>query len=125
MATLSSIKRLNALVEANIFLTSGKLDYSRTIEAIARLAQAVEAYQDDSENIWFIEGVYSTSPADILAGAFWHLYEWSAGEQCQSYRALCAVGRIFSPGCSGGPEPDSLEDEVYAELANMAERHYK
>ena len=124
MKTLSSIKRLHRLAEKNLFLTSGNLDYPRTLEAIAKLSEAVEEYTGDGEEIWFIEGMAS-SPADVLMGAFWHLCEWSAGQASRSYEVSCIVGRIFSPGFSDGPEPDSCEEDVYSALSDMAENYYK
>jgi|DEB0MinimDraft_10_1074344.scaffolds.fasta_scaffold07124_1 hypothetical protein len=124
MKTLSSIKRLHRLAEKNLFLTSGNLDYPRTLEVIAKLSEAVEEYTGDGEEIWFIEGMAS-SPADVLIGTFWHLYEWSAGQASRSYEVSCIVGRIFSPGFSDGPEPDSCEEDVYSALADMAENYYK
>jgi len=124
MATLSSIERLHRLAEKNLFLTSGNLGYPRTLEVIAKLSEAVEEYTGEGEEIWFIEGMAS-SPADVLIGAFWHLYEWSAGQTSRSYEISCIVGRIFSPGFSDGPEPDSCEEDVYSALADMAESYYK
>lgn len=124
MATLSSIKRLHRLAEKNLFLTSGTLDYPRTLEVIAKLSEAVEEYTGEGEEIWFIEGMAS-SPGDVLIGAFWHLYEWSGGQTSRSYEVSCIVGRIFSPKFLDGPEPDSCEEDVYSALADMAESHYK
>jgi len=51
MKTLSSIKRLHRLAEKNLFLTSGNLDYPRTLEVIAKLSEAVEEYTGDGEEI--------------------------------------------------------------------------
>ena len=124
MATLSSIKRLHGLAEKNLFLTTGTLDYPRTLEVIARLSEAVEAHDGESEDIWLIEGMAS-SPDDVLIGAFWHLYEWSGGQASRSYEVSCIVGRIYSPGFTDGPEPDSCEEDVYSALADMAEEHYR
>lgn len=124
MATLSSIKRLHRLAEKNLFLTTGSLGYPRILEVIAKLSEAVEEYTGEGEEIWFVEGMAS-SPDDVMLGAFWHLLEWSGGQDSRSYDVFCIVGRVVLPGFADAPEPGSCEQDVYSALADMAEAHYQ
>ena len=124
MATLSSIKRLHRLVEHNLFMITGNLDYMRTIDAIAALSGAIEAYQGESEDIWYLEGIGCAEPDHILIGAYWHLTEWHGGQFSRTYEASCIIGRIFQPGMSVKPDPESCEHDVYLQLQDMAEGYH-
>jgi len=124
MATLSSIKRLHRLVEHNLFMITGTLDYMRTIDAIAALSEAIEAYQGEGENIWYLEGIGCAGPDDIIAGSYCHLVEWHGGQFSRTYEVSCILGRIFNPGMSDGPETESCEHEVYLQLQDMAEGYH-
>jgi hypothetical protein len=48
-----------------------------------------------------------------LVGAYWALTEWHGGQWSVEYRALCTIGRIFKPGMTNGPEPDTGESVAY------------
>lgn len=115
-----NIERLRGVVAKAITQTNSTLDYSRTVAAIERLANVVSETETD-ENVWYL-GEFCCPLDSILVGAYWHLTEWHGGQWSDTYRALCAVGEIFQPGCTSGPEPESSETDVYEQLAVMAER---
>jgi len=41
------------------------------------------------------------------------LNEWHAGQYSTEYAALSAIGQVFQPGMTSGPEPDSCEYTAY------------
>lgn len=74
------------------------------------LCAAIKAEKETDWNTGESEGF---SLADYITGAFWAFSQWHAGQNSQSYAALCALGSIFSPGMCDGPEPESGEQIAY------------
>ena len=78
-------------------------------EAILALCAAVDEV-DETEHLWETIGEHSEAClGDLIVGAFWTFTEWHAGQSSPEYAALCALGRIYSPGMTSGPEPESGE----------------
>lgn len=113
-----NVERLRAIVEKALTRVDSTLDYPRTIEAIEKLAN-VTAETETDENVWYL-GDFGYSLYSILVGSYWHLTEWHGGQWSATYRAMCAVGVLFNPGCTNGPEPESCEMDVYRDLETMA-----
>jgi hypothetical protein len=101
-----------AIAGSSVFRTDGP-----TIDlpaALIALAQAVHDYDGETESMWGTIGEHTECPlGDLLVGAYWALTEWHGGQSSDTYAAMCAVGRVFNPGCCDGPEPDSGEESVY------------
>ncbi len=114
-----NIERLRAVAVRAITRTDSTLDYSRTVETLEKLANRLDATETD-ETVWCL-GEFDVSLDALIVGAYWHLTEWHAGQWSDGYRAMCALGNIFSPGCTSGPEPKSVEKDVYSELERMAQ----
>ncbi len=75
------------------------------------LVNAIKAEPDDDDSwLYYGEGG-ECSLCDFIPGAYWALTELHAGQFSDSYRAMCALGRIFSPGMS------SLDDDNCGEKA--------
>lgn len=104
------------IIESEVFHTNGPaIDLPA---ALIALGNAVHAEETD-ESIWSCLGEFTEAPlGDLITGAYWSLTEWHAGQSSPSYAALCALGQVFSPGMSGGPEPDSCEASAY-EMVNQ------
>ena len=84
--------------------------------ALIALANAVHELPDtdETEFIWSSIGEHTECPlGDLIVGAYWALTEWHGGQSSDTYAAMCALGQVFKPGMSGGPEPDSGEESVY------------
>lgn len=124
MPTLSSISRLHNVIESNLFMTTGNLDYDRVTDAIILLANAAHDYNSPEPNEpWDLYAIGEFACADIndlIVGAYWHYTEWHGGQWSKEYAALSALGQYFSPGMTTGPEPDSRERDVYLALHDMA-----
>ncbi len=114
-----NIERLREVVAKAITRTDSTLDYARTVQAIERLANVVRDTETDTD-VWYL-GEFCCPLDSILVGAYWHLTEWHGGQWSDTYRAMCAVGDVYSPGMESGPEPESCENDVYEQLAMMAE----
>ena len=116
MATLSSIKRLYRAIDASVFCTTGKLDYDRVTDAVIKLADVVDTYEGDYDDIWYIGEYGACTLSDFIVGAYWHYTEWHAGQWSKGYAALSALGQVFNPGMSM-PEEDN---PAYFWLETMA-----
>ena len=113
-----NIERLHALICRALFRINSPLDYDRTTDAIIRLCEVIQDTETD-ETTWWI-GEDECALADLIPGAFWHYTEWHAGQYSKGYRALSALGQIFSPGMSC-LERDSAEYDAYQALEQMAQ----
>ena len=101
----------NAIMRSAVFRTDGKpIDLPR---ALSLLARAVHTHETD-ESIWSSLGEHTEAPlGDLIVGAYWAMTDWHAGQSSPEYAALCALGQVYSPGMTSGPEPDSCEAIAY------------
>ena len=76
------------------------------------------AIKAEKETDWNIGEFETFSLSDYIIGAFWAFSQWHAGQNSQSYAALCALGSIFTPGMCDGPEPESSE-QTACEAVNV------
>ena len=109
------IQRLARLVERQLFRTNGTLSYSRTLEAIAKLAIEIEYFEGDINWDYGID--YSLD--SLIVGAYWYCTDYHAGMGSDEYALLCQLGGIFTPNYST-LERDSSEFDVYVGLAVKA-----
>ena len=82
-------------------------------EAIQNLCDAINA--EDKTN-WSLGESGDCTLASFLIGAYWSLTEWHGGQSSPEYAALCAIGSIFSPGCTSPPTSDD-ESEYWPYVA--------
>jgi len=116
---MKNITRLYNVINRSLFCTDGNLDYNRITEAFTLLANEITRtdYDECDNNYWTI-GEYDLCPLDeLIIGAYWHYTEFHEGQWSLSYAALCALGKVFSPGRTG---PES-ENEAYLALNELAE----
>jgi hypothetical protein len=78
-------------------------------EVLLELAAAIKS---EEETNWELGECGACCLSDFLAGAYWSLTEWHAGQWSPEYAALCALGGIFRPGCTSAPE--SAEESEWA-----------
>ena len=124
MSTLATITRLHNLLERNITQINPPLDYSRVVRALEVAANALNNYQGENED-WLYIGEF-TCPIDaFIVGGYWHLTEWHNGQWSDSYRALCALGNIYSPGYENGPEDESSAKDIYEMLEQLANENHR
>lgn len=96
-------------------------DYEGFMNQIIELSNAVADYEGETESIWYL-GEYGDYTLDaLLVGAYWHFVEYHTGQFSLSYAALSAIGRVFNPGMTNGPEPESAELYVYETLNQLAD----
>jgi hypothetical protein len=117
---LNTISTLHAAIAgSSIFRTEGPvIDFPAALIALANAVHALDHTDDDTEHIWGSVGEHTECPlGDLIVGAYWSLSEWHGGQASDTYAALCALGQVFSPGMSNGPEEDSCEYGVY-EMVN-------
>lgn len=115
------IKKIFDIIDRSIFMVNSTLDYKRTVEAIILLANVIKEEETD-ESIWSIGEFGNTTLDSLLIGAYWFFSDYYNGMFSDEYKALCAIGKIFSPGMSHGPEKDSSEEYVYQGLKAMFEK---
>jgi hypothetical protein len=126
MSRKQDIERLFKVIDRSLFTISGSLDYDRVTDAIISLANAVNDYTGDTDEIWYIGESGCCYMADLIVGAYWHFTEWHDGQSSKGYEALSALGQIFSPNLIFGlGHMSTVEDdnEAYMALSDMAS-HY-
>ncbi len=121
---IETIEALRKVIYRETLTTNARLGYDRTIDLVGLLADKIHDYEGDNED-WLYLGEFDVTPDSIMVGAYWHLTEWHRGQESASYRAMCQIGQVFSPGMSDGPEPDSSEMDFYQALNEMAEKTEK
>lgn len=89
-------------------------------QALIDLCDAVMA-EDDVD--WCLGEFREATLDSLIVGAYWAFSEWHGGQESQTYAALCALGRVFKPGCTDGPEADSTEMDVYNTIGQWFEEH--
>jgi hypothetical protein len=104
----------NAIIQSEVFRTDGpSIDLP---EALIALGNAVAENETD-ETTWALGEYSEACLGDLIVGAYWILTEWHAGQSSPEYAALCALGRVFSPGMTGPPDlddPDNCGGEATA-----------
>lgn len=117
---LRNITRLYNVAYNTIATINGRLSYERITDCIIRLADMV-AETETPEFFLQETGEHNEFRLDdLLIGAYWHFTEWHSGQFSKGYQALSAIGRIFSPGCTNGPEQGTGERIAYELLHQLA-----
>lgn len=107
---MKNIERLYSVIDNNLFMTTGKLDYDRLMDSFIKLCDLINDGEYD-ESLWYI-GEYKTACLDnLIVGAYWHFTEWHSGQFSKSYQCLCLLGSIYQPNMA------SLDPENYGEYA--------
>ena len=119
----SNIERLAAVCERSLFYRDGKLSYPRLIAALQNLGSVV-AGSDTDDTTWGISKRGAACLDDIIVGSYWFCADYHVGQTSPEYALLCTMGRIFSPCMADGPEPDSVEADVYSALETMHAAYY-
>ena len=108
-------------IHTALFRMGPSLDYSQVTTRLMALSNLIGALDNDSDSnnelLWSVGEFTECDLQALIIGAYWHYTEWHAGQASISYRTLCALGNIFSPGMSGIEE----ENEAYQALQEMAE----
>lgn len=100
----------DAIMQSAVFRTNGPpIDLAA---ALQNLGNAVADNETD-EFTWSLGEFSECTLGDLIVGAYWCLTEWHGGQSSPEYAAMCALGRVFSPGRTSGPEPDSGEADAY------------
>lgn len=108
------------IMRSAMFRTDGKeIDLPA---ALIELGNAV-ADNDTDESTWSLGEFLDCDLGSFFVGAYWSCSEWHAGRSSDSYAALCALGRVFSPGCTSGPEPDSADMDAYEACNSWFQSH--
>lgn len=101
----------NRIMQSSLFRTDGPaIDLP---ESLAALGNAVRDSETD-ESTWSLGGCDACTLGGLIVGSYWALTKWHGGQSSPEYAAMCALGRVFSPGpCASGPEPESDESDAY------------
>lgn len=100
----------NKIMSSDVFRLDGKpIDLP---QAVIELCDAINNDKRD-ESKWYIGDGGECSLDDFVIGAYWSFSEWHGGQNSDTYQALSALGDIFSPNMSSGPEEDSSEQTAY------------
>lgn len=81
-------------------------------QALEDLASEIHSTETD-EKLWSLGEFTEASLGDLIAGAYWALAEWHAGQWSPEYSALCALGKVFSPGISYPPTKYDPAESAY------------
>ena len=115
---VKNIERYRRVINRNVMQMDGTLDYARVMLSVEKLANLIADTETD-ETVWYL-GEFDLDLGSLIAGAFWHFAEHSKGQWSDEYRTYCALSRVFNPGMTSGPEPDTTEFDFYQQLNEMA-----
>lgn len=113
-----NINRFFRIVSRALFRTDSSLSYSRTLEAINRLAEVVHSTETE-EDVWYIGADEGASLDSVFAGAYWFCADYHGGQNSTEYKLLSRLGKIYKSGCENEPEEESPEKDVYEALERM------
>ena len=122
--SISTIQRLLNILEKNITQINPTLDYNRVVRALELLGRAVKNYSGDNDD-WIYLNEFTYGVDAFIVGGYWHLTEWHGGQASDTYRAMCSLYTVFSPGMTNGPEPESCEEDIYKLLDQLANEESK
>ena len=94
--------------------------YRDVTEQIILLADQIDSFEGEGEEIWYIGEGLEFGITDLLVGAYWHFSEWHNGQESLSYAALSALGSVFTPNMSQPPTGDEPEHYPFEALGEMA-----
>jgi hypothetical protein len=123
MEQFKNITRLYNVAYRSIFTFTGKLSYDRVTDCLIKLANEIME-TDTDESLWGIAEFDEAGLDGLVIGAYWHFTQWHTGMSSKGYRALCELGRVYSPGMETGPETETREHCAYVMLEEMAEQQY-
>jgi hypothetical protein len=101
-------------------MTGNPEQYRDITEHLILLANQVESFEGESEEIWYLGEGYDFCLTDLLVGAYWHFSEWHGGQASSGYRALSALGSVYTPNMSEPPTEDEPEHYPFQALGEMA-----
>jgi hypothetical protein len=119
---IPKIKALHTAIYKSIFHRNPPLTYAKTVQALDLLARLISDYPGDNDDWIYIGESSYVSLDSLLVAAYWHLSQWHSGQWSDEYRALSAIGEIFSPGMSSEPSRGDSEYDCYKALDAMARR---
>jgi hypothetical protein len=108
MTTTPTEEAYDVIANSSIFRTDGA-----EIDLSAALLNLCEAISAEEETNWTL-GEHSVPLDAVIIGAYWTLAEWHGGQTTDEYAALSQLGRIYQPGRTNGPEPETAEEDAYA-----------
>lgn len=99
------------ILKSSLYRLNGpEIDLS---DVFTNLAHNVHEYLGHNEDLWNIGECEECALDDLLTGAYWAFSECHGGQNSPEYAAMCAIGRVYSPGCSNGPEEESSAHDAY------------
>jgi hypothetical protein len=105
------------ILGSNLFRRDGK-----EIDLPLRVIDLCEAIKADDETDWFMNEGGECTLDEFIIGAYWSFTQWHRGQESIEYAALSALGDIFSPGMSSGPEEDTGEQYAFEACNEYFER---
>ena len=115
---IKNVTRLHKVINNSLFMTTGKLDRDRVLQAIVKMSELIRLTDEDTELVWII-GEYDVACVDdIIVGTYWWLTDNHQGMNSCEYEYLSIIGNIFAPNMSTIQE-DSSEYHVYTSLSSM------
>jgi hypothetical protein len=93
---------------SNLFRIDGK-----DIDLPRRVIDLCDAIKAEQETDWFMNEGGECTLDQFIIGAYWSFSQWHRGQESIEYAALSALGDIFSPGMSSGPEDDTGEQYAF------------
>lgn len=113
-----NVTRLHKVIDNSLFMTTGKLDRDRVLQAIVKIVELIGDTDEDTEFVWHIGECGHATVDSIIVGAYWWLTDNHQGQFSREYEYLSAIGEIFAPNMST-LEQDTPENDVYIHLSAM------
>ena len=116
---IERIKFIFRIIDRSLFSIDGKLDYDGLTESLYSLAYQIDKLppEYETESLWNYGEFGNCTLGDLIIGAYWHFTEWHEGQNSDTYKALCTLGKILSPGMSS---PEDEENIAYTALNELA-----
>ena len=118
MKTIETL--FDTILESELFrFPAPTIDLPVACTELAMLIKETET----AESVWNLGECQECTLGDFIIGAYWSLTEWHAGQWSYEYTALCALGTVFKPGMTSGPEDGTSEQIAYDACCAWLQRH--
>jgi len=110
----------SSILHSELFRLGGvKIDLPESILALRSAIESEYDENDDSCAMWYLGESGECCLSDFIAGSYWSLTEWHAGQFSPEYAALCALGQIFKPGMTSPPENEDEPEWTAYDACNQ------
>lgn len=118
------LKRIDQTFRTILEVMHDPARYVLLTEQVKFLADQINEYQGDRNQIWYMRHGDESAILDFLPAAYWHFACWNDGQQSFEYQALSALEKVFSAGITEEPEEGDPEHYYFQLLDETATSYW-